>query len=196
MLIIGPYGTGKTFTLAQAVKHILKQPDTRWVPGSHLYPLTLEQEPKLKSPISARWLILPYNPLPDLLKFPRDHVFRSELVWFWDLFVSRIVRSNWKKACTVKHIFNYLYACVIVSQGPHLHPFKQCSRSVHKGLPSSICGGWQSTRKTSQVSTTALKKKASIMYRLVHNLCRFTFHKCNCLESKKKTKNTDAQKWP
>lgn len=29
ILIIGPYGTGKTFTLAQAVKHILKQQDTR-----------------------------------------------------------------------------------------------------------------------------------------------------------------------
>lgn len=29
VLIIGPYGTGKTFTLAQAVKHILKQPETR-----------------------------------------------------------------------------------------------------------------------------------------------------------------------
>ncbi|XP_075436082.1 putative helicase with zinc finger domain isoform X1 [Ascaphus truei] len=28
VLIIGPYGTGKTFTLAQAVKHILKQQDT------------------------------------------------------------------------------------------------------------------------------------------------------------------------
>lgn len=30
VLIIGPYGTGKTFTLAQAVKHILQQQDTRW----------------------------------------------------------------------------------------------------------------------------------------------------------------------
>jgi len=29
VLIIGPYGTGKTFTLAQAVKHILQQQDTR-----------------------------------------------------------------------------------------------------------------------------------------------------------------------
>lgn len=29
VLIIGPYGTGKTFTLAQAVKHILKQDDSR-----------------------------------------------------------------------------------------------------------------------------------------------------------------------
>lgn len=29
VLIIGPYGTGKTFTLAQAVKHILRQQDTR-----------------------------------------------------------------------------------------------------------------------------------------------------------------------
>ncbi|XP_030064309.1 putative helicase with zinc finger domain isoform X1 [Microcaecilia unicolor] len=28
VLIIGPYGTGKTFTLAQAVRHILKQQDT------------------------------------------------------------------------------------------------------------------------------------------------------------------------
>lgn len=33
VLIIGPYGTGKTFTLAQAVKHILKQPETRWEAG-------------------------------------------------------------------------------------------------------------------------------------------------------------------
>ena len=30
VLIIGPYGTGKTFTLAQAVKHILQQQETRW----------------------------------------------------------------------------------------------------------------------------------------------------------------------
>ena len=29
VLIIGPYGTGKTFTLAQAVKHILQQQETR-----------------------------------------------------------------------------------------------------------------------------------------------------------------------
>ncbi|KAJ7416845.1 hypothetical protein WISP_68213 [Willisornis vidua] len=41
VLIIGPYGTGKTFTLAQAVKHILQQQDTRvyfrnrWVKTVH-----------------------------------------------------------------------------------------------------------------------------------------------------------------
>uniref|UniRef100_A0A4W4E9T9 Probable helicase with zinc finger domain n=1 Tax=Electrophorus electricus TaxID=8005 RepID=A0A4W4E9T9_ELEEL len=35
VLIIGPYGTGKTFTLAQAVKHILKQPDTRVLICTH-----------------------------------------------------------------------------------------------------------------------------------------------------------------
>ena len=29
VLIIGPYGTGKTFTLAQAVKHILRQDHSR-----------------------------------------------------------------------------------------------------------------------------------------------------------------------
>lgn len=29
ILIIGPYGTGKTFTLAQAVKHILRQEHSR-----------------------------------------------------------------------------------------------------------------------------------------------------------------------
>lgn len=33
VLIIGPYGTGKTFTLAQAVKHILQQQETRWDGG-------------------------------------------------------------------------------------------------------------------------------------------------------------------
>ncbi|MEQ2199548.1 hypothetical protein XENOCAPTIV_002327, partial [Xenoophorus captivus] len=31
ILIIGPYGTGKTFTLAQAVKHILRQENSRYV---------------------------------------------------------------------------------------------------------------------------------------------------------------------
>lgn len=31
ILIIGPYGTGKTFTLAQAVKHILRQDHSRFV---------------------------------------------------------------------------------------------------------------------------------------------------------------------
>lgn len=31
ILIIGPYGTGKTFTLAQAVKHILRQDHSRCV---------------------------------------------------------------------------------------------------------------------------------------------------------------------
>ncbi|XP_069807997.1 probable helicase with zinc finger domain [Dendropsophus ebraccatus] len=35
ILIIGPYGTGKTFTLAQAVKHILKQQDTRVLICTH-----------------------------------------------------------------------------------------------------------------------------------------------------------------
>ncbi|XP_076852956.1 putative helicase with zinc finger domain [Brachyhypopomus gauderio] len=35
VLIIGPYGTGKTFTLAQAVKHILKQPGTRVLICTH-----------------------------------------------------------------------------------------------------------------------------------------------------------------
>ncbi|XP_069056002.1 probable helicase with zinc finger domain isoform X2 [Pleurodeles waltl] len=35
VLIIGPYGTGKTFTLAQAVKHILKQQDTRVLICTH-----------------------------------------------------------------------------------------------------------------------------------------------------------------
>uniref|UniRef100_A0A8C0YRR2 Probable helicase with zinc finger domain n=1 Tax=Cyprinus carpio carpio TaxID=630221 RepID=A0A8C0YRR2_CYPCA len=35
VLIIGPYGTGKTFTLAQAVKHILKQPETRVLICTH-----------------------------------------------------------------------------------------------------------------------------------------------------------------
>ncbi|TRY58413.1 hypothetical protein DNTS_005206 [Danionella cerebrum] len=35
VLIIGPYGTGKTFTLAQAVKHILKQPETRVLVCTH-----------------------------------------------------------------------------------------------------------------------------------------------------------------
>uniref|UniRef100_A0A5F9CI28 Helicase with zinc finger n=1 Tax=Oryctolagus cuniculus TaxID=9986 RepID=A0A5F9CI28_RABIT len=41
VLIIGPYGTGKTFTLAQAVKHILQQQETRvyfrnrWVKTVH-----------------------------------------------------------------------------------------------------------------------------------------------------------------
>ncbi|MGH0175328.1 UNVERIFIED_CONTAM: hypothetical protein FKN15_070417 [Acipenser sinensis] len=41
VLIIGPYGTGKTFALAQAVKHILKQQDSkvyfrnRWVKTVH-----------------------------------------------------------------------------------------------------------------------------------------------------------------
>lgn len=33
VLIIGPYGTGKTFTLAQAAKHILQQQETRWAEG-------------------------------------------------------------------------------------------------------------------------------------------------------------------
>ncbi|XP_043941030.1 probable helicase with zinc finger domain [Protopterus annectens] len=35
VLIIGPYGTGKTFTLAQAVKHILQQQDTRVLICTH-----------------------------------------------------------------------------------------------------------------------------------------------------------------
>ncbi|XP_054986326.1 probable helicase with zinc finger domain isoform X2 [Sorex araneus] len=35
VLIIGPYGTGKTFTLAQAVKHILQQPETRILICTH-----------------------------------------------------------------------------------------------------------------------------------------------------------------
>ncbi|KAL2101165.1 hypothetical protein ACEWY4_002926 [Coilia grayii] len=35
VLIIGPYGTGKTFTLAQAVKHILKQPGARVLICTH-----------------------------------------------------------------------------------------------------------------------------------------------------------------
>uniref|UniRef100_A0AAY4CHQ0 Probable helicase with zinc finger domain n=1 Tax=Denticeps clupeoides TaxID=299321 RepID=A0AAY4CHQ0_9TELE len=35
VLIIGPYGTGKTFTLAQAAKHILKQPNTRVLICTH-----------------------------------------------------------------------------------------------------------------------------------------------------------------
>ncbi|XP_051775027.1 LOW QUALITY PROTEIN: probable helicase with zinc finger domain [Erpetoichthys calabaricus] len=35
VLLIGPYGTGKTFTLAQAVKHILKQNDTRVLICTH-----------------------------------------------------------------------------------------------------------------------------------------------------------------
>ncbi|KPP78478.1 putative helicase with zinc finger domain [Scleropages formosus] len=35
VLIIGPYGTGKTFTLAQAVKHILKQPESRVLICTH-----------------------------------------------------------------------------------------------------------------------------------------------------------------
>lgn len=38
VLIIGPYGTGKTFTLAQAVKHILQQQETRWVEEALLSP--------------------------------------------------------------------------------------------------------------------------------------------------------------
>uniref|UniRef100_A0A674BW50 Probable helicase with zinc finger domain n=1 Tax=Salmo trutta TaxID=8032 RepID=A0A674BW50_SALTR len=35
VLIIGPYGTGKTFTLAQAVKHILRQDDSRVLICTH-----------------------------------------------------------------------------------------------------------------------------------------------------------------
>ncbi|XP_023676139.1 probable helicase with zinc finger domain isoform X1 [Paramormyrops kingsleyae] len=35
VLIIGPYGTGKTFTLAQAVKHILKQQESRVLICTH-----------------------------------------------------------------------------------------------------------------------------------------------------------------
>lgn len=35
ILIIGPYGTGKTFTLAQAVKHILRQEETRVLICTH-----------------------------------------------------------------------------------------------------------------------------------------------------------------
>ncbi|KAJ4923302.1 hypothetical protein JOQ06_016424, partial [Pogonophryne albipinna] len=35
ILIIGPYGTGKTFTLAQAVKHILRQDDSRVLICTH-----------------------------------------------------------------------------------------------------------------------------------------------------------------
>ncbi|XP_033839572.1 probable helicase with zinc finger domain [Periophthalmus magnuspinnatus] len=35
ILIIGPYGTGKTFTLAQAVKHILRQDNTRVLICTH-----------------------------------------------------------------------------------------------------------------------------------------------------------------
>ncbi|XP_060058592.1 probable helicase with zinc finger domain isoform X2 [Erinaceus europaeus] len=35
VLIIGPYGTGKTFTLAQAVKHILQQQETRILICTH-----------------------------------------------------------------------------------------------------------------------------------------------------------------
>ncbi|XP_077184514.1 putative helicase with zinc finger domain isoform X2 [Paroedura picta] len=35
VLIIGPYGTGKTFTLAQAVKHILQQHETRILICTH-----------------------------------------------------------------------------------------------------------------------------------------------------------------
>lgn len=35
ILIIGPYGTGKTFTLAQAVKHILKQQENRVLICTH-----------------------------------------------------------------------------------------------------------------------------------------------------------------
>jgi hypothetical protein len=38
-----------------------------------------------------------------------------------------------------------------LSQGPHLHPFQQCSWPVHKGLPSSIRRSGQRARKTSQV---------------------------------------------
>lgn len=48
---------------------------------------------------------------------------------------------------------------VTLLQGSYLHPFKQRSRSLHKGLPSSICGGRQSTRKTSQVSTAEPPKR-------------------------------------
>lgn len=40
VLIIGPYGTGKTFTLAQAVKHILQQQETRW-DGGMCVPISL-----------------------------------------------------------------------------------------------------------------------------------------------------------
>ena len=39
----------------------------------------------------------------------------------------------------------------VLSQGPHLHPFQQCSWPVHKGLPSSIRRSGQRARKTSQV---------------------------------------------
>lgn len=38
-----------------------------------------------------------------------------------------------------------------LSQGPHLHPFQQCSWPVHKGLPSSIRRSGQRACKTSQV---------------------------------------------
>ena len=31
VLMIGPYGTGKTFTLAQAIKILLKQPNNRYI---------------------------------------------------------------------------------------------------------------------------------------------------------------------
>ncbi|KAJ8787015.1 hypothetical protein J1605_023270 [Eschrichtius robustus] len=42
VLIIGPYGTGKTFTLAQAVKHILQQQETR---GKEAFPPFCAQIP-------------------------------------------------------------------------------------------------------------------------------------------------------
>lgn len=35
VLLVGPYGTGKTFTLAQAAKHILTQQDTRVLICTH-----------------------------------------------------------------------------------------------------------------------------------------------------------------
>ena len=35
ILLVGPYGTGKTFTLAQAAKHILTQQDTRVLICTH-----------------------------------------------------------------------------------------------------------------------------------------------------------------
>ena len=35
VLMIGPYGTGKTFTLAQAIKILLKQPDNRILVCTH-----------------------------------------------------------------------------------------------------------------------------------------------------------------
>uniref|UniRef100_A0A8C6G2W8 Helicase with zinc finger n=1 Tax=Moschus moschiferus TaxID=68415 RepID=A0A8C6G2W8_MOSMO len=76
VLIIGPYGTGKTFTLAQAVKHILQQQETRvyfrnrWVktvhPAVHQYCLISSahstfQMPQKEDVLKHRVLVVTLN---------------------------------------------------------------------------------------------------------------------------------------